>query len=93
MSDDKTQRDDLEHQLKRLRATSSPNVQQNYNDDMPVERTYAAELLSGFCFENGIPTNSMQTETPREQLSKKIDGSWPPIDRDGNRIPNNYTNF
>ena len=79
--------DELENQLRRLRASSKS--QQN-DSDMPVERSYAAQLLSGFCFDNGIPTNSMQSETPRERPASKVPNSWPPIDRDGNLIPNNY---
>ena len=83
---------EIERNLRRLQAKQrAASVQQN--DSMPIERSHAAQSLSRFCFDNGIPTNSQSSNSPRERLASVNDhvpGSWPPFDYMGRPIKNNF---
>jgi len=89
---------EVEANLRRLqKQRRASSVQQNHqhDDNTPVERTRAAQLLSGWCFEMGIPTNSMQSsKTPRQRpasVNDRVPGTR--FDYNGNLIPNDYMKF
>ena len=85
-NNNRAQRDDLEHQLRRLRASSSQH------DDMPVKRSNAATMLSGWCMANGIPTNNQSSGSPHiPSQYDRVPGTN--FDYLGNIIPNDYMRF
>ena len=61
--------------------------------DAPTERSRAADMLSGYCFQNGIPLNFIATtDTPRKRPPPSEHDRVPGTSYDylGNYLPPDY---